>query len=346
MTKKLQPLISIIIPAFNAQASIQRAVSSVLNQTYRSTELIVINDCSSDDTPKVLEGFLGKNNKITVIENKINKGVAAARNQGIDAANGDWITFLDADDFFDRNYLEKVHNFFRHQEFVCTSYVQIETSNEKKHNNHQMTANTDLHDEALLDYMELYFLKPYQNTAFVHCWNKFFLKNLIEKHALRFNESLNQLEDVDFVFSYLYHADRRKYIHEPGVFHHVDKLGHTLSNLSGLEENSLHKIFTALEAPKKLKKKLLFKCQKVEAVPFEHFFSSMVLLFCIRITRQIWHTRRLALFRNLWHLLAHPQTKKFSSDFRFVEGESKLITLSFRHFPTVISSILLLLIRR
>ena len=60
MTKKLQPLISIIIPAFNAQASIERAVSSVLNQTYRSIELIVINDCSSDNTPDLLEGFLVK----------------------------------------------------------------------------------------------------------------------------------------------------------------------------------------------------------------------------------------------------------------------------------------------
>ena len=346
MTKKLKPLISIIIPAFNAQASIERAVSSVLNQTYRSIELIVINDCSSDNTSELLRGFTSKPIKIKVFENKTNKGVAAARNQGIDAANGDWITFLDADDFFNQNYLEKVNNFFRHQEFVCTSYIEIGTGNDMKHKNHQMNINTGLHDKALLDYMELYYLKPYQNTAFVHCWNKFFLKNIIEKHALRFNESLNQLEDVDFVFRYLFHADKRKYVNESGVFHQVDKLGPALSNRSGLEENSLQKLTIALEAPKKLKRKLLFKCQKVEAVPFEHFFCSMVLLFCIRITRQIWHTRRLTLFRKIWHLLSHPQTKEFSSDFRYVEGESRLLAISFRQFPTAISSIFLLLIRR
>ena len=118
MTKELQPLISIIIPAFNAQASIERAVSSVLKQTYRSIELIVINDCSSDKTSELLRGFPSKSIKITVIENKTNRGVAAARNQGIDAANGDWVTFLDADDYFNHTYLEKVHNFLRHQEFV------------------------------------------------------------------------------------------------------------------------------------------------------------------------------------------------------------------------------------
>ena len=346
MTKELQPLISIIIPAFNAQASIERAVSSVLNQTYRSIELIVINDCSSDNTLELIRGLTSKSIKITVIENKTNRGVAAARNQGINVAVGNWVTFLDADDYFNHTYLEKVHNFLRHQEFVCTSYMEIGVNNEKKHKNHQMITNADLNDEALLDYIELYYLKPYQNTAFVHCWNKFFLKNLIDMHALRFNENLNQLEDVDFVFRYLYHADKRQYINEFGIFHQVDKQGPALSNLSGLEENSLQKLLVALEAPQKLKRKLLFKCQKMETVPFEHFFCSMVLLFCIRITRQIWHTGRLTLFSKLWHLLSHPQTKNFSADFRYVEGESKLLTLSFRYFPTAISSLFLLLIRR
>ena len=70
MTKELQPLISIIIPAFNAQASIERAVNSVLNQTYRSIELIVINDCSSDNTLELIRGLTSKTIKITVIENK------------------------------------------------------------------------------------------------------------------------------------------------------------------------------------------------------------------------------------------------------------------------------------
>ena len=136
-----------------------------------------------------LEGFLRKTNKITVIENKTNKGVAAARNQGIDAATGDWIAFLDADDHFNQSYLEKVHNFFDIKNLSALLMLRLEQATMKKHKNHQMSTNTDLHDEALLDYMELYYLKPYQNTAFVHCWNKFFLKNLIKKHALRFNET-------------------------------------------------------------------------------------------------------------------------------------------------------------
>ena len=132
MTKKKQPLISIIIPAFNAEASIERAVSSVINQTYRSIELIVINDCSLDNTSKLLRSFVDNTIKITVIENKTNNGVATARNQGIDAANGDWITFLDADDFFNKTILKR-SIIFPTSEFVCTSYVEVGTSNDEKH---------------------------------------------------------------------------------------------------------------------------------------------------------------------------------------------------------------------
>ena len=346
MTKITAPLITVIIPAFNAQASIERAVKSVLDQTYGFIELIVVNDCSSDNTPLLLQNLKKEAENLRVIDNKFNKGVAAARNQGIDAATGEWITFLDADDYFDLKYLEVVQNHLQKQELICTSYVEIGNSSEKKHRNHQLVKNTNLHDEALLNYLELYYLKPYLNTAFVHCWNKFFLKNLIDEQTLRFNESLTQLEDVDFVFRFLCHAEQRQYVNFPGVFHQVDKLGSSLSNHSGLEENSVQRLIVALNAPMKLKKKLLLRCCKMEAVPFEHFFCSMVVLFCIRISRQIWYTHNLALFQKLWHLLSHPQTKKFVSNFRHVEGESKFLNIALRYFPTVISSIILLLMRR
>ena len=166
--------------------------------------------------------------------------------------------------------LKRFITFFDIKNLFALLIWRLSRNNDEKHKNHQMSTNADLYDEALLDYMELYYLTPYQNTAFVHCWNKFF-QNLIDMHALRFNENLNQLEDVDFVFRYLYPRRQTK-IRMSQVFHHVDKLGPGLSNCSGLEENSLKNFTIALEAPKKLKRKLLFKCQKMETVPFWTFF--------------------------------------------------------------------------
>ena len=163
MTKITAPLITVIIPAFNAQATIERAVKSALYQTYGSVELIVVNDCSSDNTPLLLKNLKKEARNFRVISNKFNKGAAAARNQGIDAANGEWITFLDADDYFDLKYLEAIQKYLHKKEFICTSYVETGTSSEKNHKNHQLVANIDLHDEALLNYLELYYLNISKN---------------------------------------------------------------------------------------------------------------------------------------------------------------------------------------
>ena len=121
MKKITAPLITVIIPAFNAQASIERAVKSASDQTYGSVELIVVNDCSSDNTSLILNNLKKEVSNLRVISNKFNKGAAAARNQGIDAANGEWITFLDADDYFDLKYLEAVQKHLQKKEFILTS---------------------------------------------------------------------------------------------------------------------------------------------------------------------------------------------------------------------------------
>ena len=82
MKKITAPLITVIIPAFNAQASIELAVKSVSDQTYGSVELIVVNDCSSDNTPLLLQRLKKEARNLRVIDNKINKGAAASRKPG------------------------------------------------------------------------------------------------------------------------------------------------------------------------------------------------------------------------------------------------------------------------
>ena len=346
MKKKTNPLVSVVIPAFNAQRTIERSVNSVLSQTYGPVELIVINAGSQDLTLSVLQGLQRNGANFELINNQINKGVSASRNHGIDKSSGQWITFLDSDDYLIPSYFESVHHFFPERDFVCTSYVQFGTTEKEAVKDHQINTNFDLNDEVLLDYLESYFLKPYQNTAFVHCWNKFFSKKIIGKHTLRFNETLSQLEDVDFVFRFLDHAKKRFYVHEPAIFHEVNRRVTSLSRQSGLEEDGVQKLTTALDAPMKLKRKLLTKCARDEAVPFEHFFCSMVILFCIRISRQFWQTYHFSSYRKLYNWLSHPLTRKFSPNFQYVNGESKVFAFSFWHLHPIISSIILLINRR
>ncbi len=100
-------LISIIMAAYNAERTIEQAVTSVLNQTYKNFELLIIDDCSKDNTLSIAENFKQKDNRVKIIKNEKNSGVSYTRKHGLEEANGEWIAVLDSDDAWDTDKLEK-----------------------------------------------------------------------------------------------------------------------------------------------------------------------------------------------------------------------------------------------
>lgn len=103
----VKPVISIIMPAYNCEQYIEKAIKSVIDQTiYQKTELFVIDDCSADNTKEKVEQFR-EYNQIYYIRNDVNSGVAFSRNKGIKLAQGKYIAFLDADDWWSADKLEK-----------------------------------------------------------------------------------------------------------------------------------------------------------------------------------------------------------------------------------------------
>lgn len=100
-------LISIIMAAYSAEKTIERAISSVLNQTYPHFELLVVNDCSKDGTAKLVESIVTRDNRVRLISNKKNSGVSYTRKHGLDEARGEWIAILDSDDAWAPEKLEK-----------------------------------------------------------------------------------------------------------------------------------------------------------------------------------------------------------------------------------------------
>lgn len=101
------PKVTIIIPAYNSQEYIERCLDSVLVQTFRDFEVLVINDGSTDNTGEVVKGYAEKNKQIRYVEQK-NMGVAKTRNKALKLANGEFVAFLDNDDFIDNDYIEKL----------------------------------------------------------------------------------------------------------------------------------------------------------------------------------------------------------------------------------------------
>jgi len=104
------PKVSIIIPVYNTEKYLRKCLDSVLNQTLSDLEIICIDDCSTDGSLTVLKEYAALDSRIKIIEFKENKGVSAARNTGIEAATGEYIGFVDPDDYIDFDFYEKLYN--------------------------------------------------------------------------------------------------------------------------------------------------------------------------------------------------------------------------------------------
>ena len=121
-------LVSIIMPAYNCKDFIGVALDSVVNQTYQNWEVIVVDDCSTDDTVEVIKEYIKKDNRIKYYKLEKNSGAAIARNMAIDFATGKYIAFLDSDDVWFSEKLTKQISFMKENNygFTCTSYTKID----------------------------------------------------------------------------------------------------------------------------------------------------------------------------------------------------------------------------
>lgn len=121
-------VVSIIMPSYNTANFISESIESVIDQTYSSWELIIVDDCSTDKTDDVVKPYL-KDSRITYIKNDKNSGAAASRNRALREAKGKWIAFLDSDDLWMPEKLEKQIAFMKENgyHFSYTKYIEIDT---------------------------------------------------------------------------------------------------------------------------------------------------------------------------------------------------------------------------
>ena len=129
--------VDIIIPAYNSQKTISKTIKSVFRQTYKNWKLIIIDDASTDDTKKILEKIYKKKEdrkKIIILKNNINRGQAFSRNRGLKYSKSKFVTFLDSDDFWDKNKLKNQIKFMltNNYDFTYTDYKIIKNNQVKK----------------------------------------------------------------------------------------------------------------------------------------------------------------------------------------------------------------------
>lgn len=198
MEEKKDDLISVIIPVYNSEKYIERAISSLLKQTYHNVEIIVVDDGSSDKTSEIVYNLIQKDSRITIIQNK-SKGVSSARNTGIKQCNGKYIMFLDSDDEYEEDTIMTMHDIVDGNDIqlgVC-NYQQV--GKNSTYINDKYISNTTIDKE---EYM-------LQDINHGHCiyygalWNKIYIADIIKENQILFDESIHLGEDSIFNYDYL-----------------------------------------------------------------------------------------------------------------------------------------------
>ncbi|WP_286315789.1 glycosyltransferase family 2 protein, partial [Romboutsia ilealis] len=126
-------LVSIITPMYNSEKFIEATIKSVINQTYKDWEMIIVDDCSTDNSPNIVKPYVENDSRIKYIRVEFNQGVSHARNLALEQANGQFIAFLDSDDIWDEEKLEKQIAFMNDKECAIsfTSYELMDENNER-----------------------------------------------------------------------------------------------------------------------------------------------------------------------------------------------------------------------
>lgn len=197
--EELSPLISIIIPAYNAEDTIERCVKSALLQTYLNLEIIVVDDGSSDDTVKKIRALIEHDSRVKLID-KTNGGVSSARNIGIKAASGAWFTTLDDDDFIDPTMIESMYSsaHFTDSDLVICGFRKVFENGLKE----EFRADYEYADSKKR-FLEALFTDLYDKHLIQTHANKLYKTCLVKDEGIFYDENISVNEDIDFVLRYL-----------------------------------------------------------------------------------------------------------------------------------------------
>lgn len=193
------PLVSIIVPVYNAEKYLNRCIDSILSQTMTDFELLLIDDGSKDNSGRICDEYAEKDARVRVFH-KSNGGVSSARNLGLDNAKGKWITFVDADDRCSCNYLEHLLSKVDDDTDLIISYAVIcDSTGEKAEVYPEYRVNATNFERLFVDSDMHWHTSP---------WAKLYRASIIYENSLRFNEMMHIGEDADFLFSFMLITDK------------------------------------------------------------------------------------------------------------------------------------------
>lgn len=203
-----KPLISVIVPVYNAEEYLERCVKSILNQTFDDFELLLVNDGSKDGSLQLCNDFASRDSRVRVLD-KPNGGVSSARNLALDKAEGEWVMFVDADDWVELNMLELCVPYVDTTDLVYMGWVAHRSDGRVQP---RKVSDVGTPDDLLKELI--------RRRTKLAIWSTLIRRSIFEEHNIRFDASYNYAEDWLTLLRTVCYAKRIKTIPISYVYHY------------------------------------------------------------------------------------------------------------------------------
>lgn len=215
----MNPMVSIIIPVYNAEKTIRRCVDSALNQEYKETELLLVDDGSTDLSGRICDEYAGKDPRVCVIH-KENTGVSDTRNLAVDRARGTYLQFLDSDDWISSDATSLMVRAAEESgcDMVISDFYRVVGE--------RVSHKGDIEPGGLLTREEFagFMMEKPADFYYGVLWNKLFRRDLVEENGLRMDKTISWCEDFMFNLEYIRHTKTIYALHVP-IYYYVKTKG-------------------------------------------------------------------------------------------------------------------------
>lgn len=262
-------LISIIVPCYNVEKYLKKCVDSIIGQSYKNIEIILVDDGATDNTPKLCDDLAKSDSRIKVIH-KENGGVSVARNVGVENATGEYITFLDSDDWIECETLKKAYDEMKScdTDVVVWGYVAdfVDENGHKTHfRDFKISGVCEKGNAEILS-------QKYTLGLSGYVWNKLYKTNIIKDNKILFDKNISFLEDLVFNSAYFCKCKKISFIDFIGN-HYIQRKHETLG--TKYYENILEIKLLGCKARENILKHFGINQKNIDATMSSFYYSAL-----------------------------------------------------------------------
>lgn len=300
--------ITIIVPIYNAQNTLAKCIDSILEQTYSNFELVLINDGSTDKTESICNSYAEADRRIKVFHQK-NKGVSAARNLGLNYAQGEWICFIDSDDWVSNDYLKNLISHAKGHDLVI-SYAHVIYKDRVEIEKYPASSvKRGAYERLFITNALDWHTSP---------WSKLFKTSIIREKKIQFPEQMPIGEDAHFLYEYILHSANVFVSDNTDYFYNAENEGTLTKKIYGIqtELDILNKIFHITN--------LLIEKENISNYIALGNINRLKCSYIIRLINSLYYNKsnrkeRLKIYNNIdiepYKLFLHEKKKKTLKDY-------------------------------